>query len=247
MRSTHITRRLALIAMPFVLAGLAAGLHAVAPPPQDGSQRITAPEDPTVTWEGIDTLISEQKFEAAAAAVAELRDIARTAGDNADWTRALVTEVQLRMGLHGYETAVRFLREQEWPDDAVSRAVLDLTYAHSLVSYAGIYSWEIRGRERVASDDQVDLKRWTLEQIVAEANRAYSRVWAERARWGESSIGELARYIDQNDYPARIRGTLRDAVSYLWVELLADSSLSDAVKKTARAIFAKPGYISVHS
>jgi hypothetical protein len=103
--------------------------------------------------------------------------------------------------------------------------VLDLFYAHSLVSYTQIYSWEIRGRERVVSDDEVDLKRWTLEQIVAEANRAYSRVWAERAKWGESSIGELARYIDQNDYPARIRGTLRDAVSYLWVELLADSSL----------------------
>ncbi len=129
------------------------------------------------------------------------------------------------MGLHGYETAVRFLREQAWPDDAVSRAVLDLFYAHSLVSYTQIYSWEIRGRERVASDDEVDLKRWTLEQIVAEANRAFGRVWAERAAWGESSIGELARYIDQNDYPPRIRGTLRDAVSYLWVELLADSSL----------------------
>jgi len=100
----------------------------------------------------------------------------------------------------------------------------NLFYAHSLVSYAEIYSWEIRGRERVASDDEVDLKRWTLEQIVAEANRAFGRVWAERGRWGESSIGELARYIDQNDYPAR-SATLRDAVSYLWVELLADSSL----------------------
>jgi uncharacterized protein YfaS (alpha-2-macroglobulin family) len=225
MRHLLTTRCLAPIVILIVLAGLAAGLHAVALPPQDEAQRITAPEGPTVDWKGVDTLISEQKFEAAAAAVAELRGAARAAGDNANWTRALVTEVQLRMGLHGYETAVRFLREQEWPDDAVSRAVLDLFYAHSLVSYTQIYSWEIRGRERVASDDEVDLKRWTLEQIVAEANRAFGRVWAERAQWGESSIGELARYIDQNDYPPRIRGTLRDAVSYLWVELLADSSL----------------------
>ncbi|HQN97132.1 MAG TPA: MG2 domain-containing protein, partial [Thermoanaerobaculales bacterium] len=225
MQHPHTIRRLTLAVIPFVLAGLAAGLHAVAPPPQDGGQRITAPEGPTVTWEEIDKLVSEQKLEAAAAAVAELRESARASGDNAAWTRALVTEVQLRMGLHGYETAVRFLREAEWPSDAVSRAVLDLYYAQSLVSYAGIYSWEIRDRERVASDDEVDLKRWTLEQIVAEANRAYGRVWHERGRWGEASIGELARYIEQNDYPARIRGTLRDAVSYLWVELLADSSL----------------------
>jgi hypothetical protein len=65
MRHPLTTRRLALIAIPIVLAGLAAGLHAVALPPQDEGQRITAPEGPTVDWKAVDTLISEQKFEAA--------------------------------------------------------------------------------------------------------------------------------------------------------------------------------------
>jgi len=40
----------------------------------------------------------------------------------------------------------------------------------------------------------------------------------------------LARYIQQNNYPARIRGTLRDAVTYLWVGLLADTSLWSPAK-----------------
>ena len=64
-----------------------------------------------------------------------------------------------------------------------------------------------------------------LDQIVAAAHQRLARVWSEREAWGATSIGELSRYIQQNSYPPRIRGTLRDAVTYLWVELLADTSL----------------------
>ncbi|MFV2073872.1 MAG: alpha-2-macroglobulin family protein, partial [Thermoanaerobaculales bacterium] len=95
----------------------------------------------------------------------------------------------------------------------------------SLVTYARVYSWEIRQRERVETAGELDLKKWDLDQIVAEANRAYLEVWLRRAEWGSEPIGTLARYLQQNNFPPRIRGTLRDAVTYLWVGLLADSSL----------------------
>ena len=224
MGNTHTSRRVALIPILFAAVAIAAGLHGMAPSEEDGAL-IVAGEGGQVTWKDVEKLVSEQKFQAAADAVAEIRRSAAETENSEEWTRALVEEVQLRTALHGYETSVRFLREQEWPDDPASRAVLDLFYAQSLVTYAQVYSWEIRGRERVASDDEVDLKRWTMDQIVAEANRAFGRLWSEREMWGDAPIGELSRYIDQNSYPARIRGTLRDAVSYMWVGLLADSSL----------------------
>ncbi len=224
MEKTHTSRRVALISSLLAVAAIAAGLHGMAPSEEDGGQ-IVAGEANHVNWEDVEKLVSEQKFQAAADVVAEIRRQAAEAGDGEEWTRALVEEVQLRTALHGYETSVRFLREQEWPDDPTSRAILDLFYARTLVTYAQAYSWEIRGRERVASDDEVDLKRWTLDQIVAEANRAFGRVWSSREAWGGASLGDMSRYIDQNSYPARIRGTLRDAVSYMWVGLLADTSL----------------------
>jgi uncharacterized protein YfaS (alpha-2-macroglobulin family) len=228
MRSTHPFHRspvrlfinLILVATAAVL-GLSALPHAVVGAPQEGA----AVDETAPSWSEVDRLVSEQKFEAAAAEVARLREAARAAGDADEWTRALVEEVKLRTALHGYETSVRFLKDQEWPDDAVSRAVLDLYYANALVTYVHAYSWEIRQRERVASDDEVDLKRWTVEQIAAEAQRALRRVWSARSEWGSAPLGELGRYIEQNNYPPRIRGTLRDAVSYLWVGLLADTSL----------------------
>ena len=103
-------------------------------------------------------------------------------GDEADWTRALVREAQVRSALHGYETVVRFLRETPWPPGPEAKAILDLFYGQTLVHYLQAYSWEIRQRERVESKDPLDLKKWTTDEIGAEATRAYSRVWAQREK-----------------------------------------------------------------
>ncbi|MGB6641966.1 MAG: hypothetical protein WBG67_14420, partial [Thermoanaerobaculia bacterium] len=176
-------------------------------------------------WEEVDRLISEDKFEAASRLAAEIREAARQSGDDEDWTRAIIKEVQLRTALHGHETAVRFLRTETWPETPLYQAILELFYAQSLVSYTQIYSWEIEQRERFDTGDEIDLKSWTKQQIVEEAQKAYLEVWRQREVWGSESLGALGEYLEQNNYPARIRGTLRDAVTYLWVELLSDTSL----------------------
>jgi len=182
-------------------------------------------EEDQVSWDEVQRLFGEQKYEAASEIVNAIRERAEAAGDAEDWTRAIVEQVKLRSALHGYETAVRFLKETPWPDEEVSRAVLDLYYANSLATYVHAYSWEIRQRERVETTGELDLKKWDVDQIVEEANRAFAEVWSRRKAWGNEGIGRLSRYIEQNNYPPRIRGTLRDAVSYLWTELLADTSL----------------------
>ncbi len=176
-------------------------------------------------WSQVDRLVSEQKFEEAAKAAEKLRLAAQKAGDRQEWTRALIKEVQLRTGLHGYETAVRFLKEQPWPEGLLNRAALNLFYARSLVTYYQSYSWEINQREKVESRGTVDLKAWTKDQIYAEAQKAYESVWSQRAALGEEPVSRFGDFLDRNTYPEGIRPTLRDAISYLYVELLADSSL----------------------
>ena len=227
MRKTSTLSRVALIVVALAAVALL-GFGVVADPgdngPSDppGGQAITEDQ---VSWDEVQRLEKEQKYQAAFDVVEAIRDRARDADDADEWTRAIVEQVKLRSALHGYETAVRFLKETPWPDDEVSRAVLELYYAHSLATYVHAYSWEIRQRERVETSGELDLKKWDVDQIVEASNRAFADVWSRRDSWGAESLGELARYIDQNSYPARIRGTLRDAVTYLWVELLADTSL----------------------
>ncbi|MDY7092691.1 MAG: alpha-2-macroglobulin family protein [Acidobacteriota bacterium] len=191
-------------------------------------------------WQKIDQLVSEQKMQQAAELAAELREAAETAENDELYTRALIKEVQLRTALHGYATAVKQLRSAPWPEDPRQRAALSLFYAQGLVTYHQAYGWEIGQRERVvqdvssddpmSSEDELELERWTSQQIVAEANRAYAEVWDRRERWGHAPVGLLAEYLRQNNYPPRIRGTLRDTVTYLWVELLADTSLWSAAE-----------------
>ncbi len=76
---------------------------------------------PAPSWKELDRLVAEQKLEEAAKVAAALRGAARGRGDAADETKALVREVQLREALHGYETAVRFLKEEPWPGATEAR------------------------------------------------------------------------------------------------------------------------------
>src|ERR1035441_7434530 len=165
--------------------------------------------DGAATWKEVERLVSEQKFEEASRRVAKIRETARAAGDEADEAKALVREVQLRTALHGYETSVRFLKDQPWPKALLPRTALRLFYAQSLVTYARAYAWEIGQRERVASTGAVDLKAWTREEIAAEAVRTYAEVFRDRESLGNAKVAALDEYLVANSYAKGIRDTLR--------------------------------------
>ncbi len=186
---------------------------------------VTPTPEPIATWAEVDALVKAQKFAEAAKKVDGILRAAQQRKDEAEWTKALVREVQLETGLHGYETAVRFLKDEPWPPGLLSQTTLDLFYAQSLVQYQQINSWEIGKRERVESSGPIDLKAWTRVEIIGEAEKAYRRAWDRRVELGKLPVGALGEYVDPNNYPKDVRGTLRDAVSYLFVALYADSSL----------------------
>ncbi|MGE5716295.1 MAG: MG2 domain-containing protein, partial [Acidobacteriota bacterium] len=198
----------------------AAGAIALARP-FSGDARATGGAS---TWKEVERLVSEQKLEEASQRAAKIREAARASGDEADEAKALIREVQLRTALHGYETSVRFLRDQPWPKALLPRTAVRLFYAQSLVTYARAYAWEIGQREKVASTGAVDLKAWTRDEIAAEAVRAYVEVFRDRETLGGAKVGALDEYLVPNSYPKGIRDTLRDATAYLFVALLADST-----------------------
>jgi hypothetical protein len=175
----------------------------------------TKPPSQAGGWTEVERLISEQKMQEALALTEKLRAAAQKAVNRDEWVRALIKEVQLRTSLSGYETAVRFLREQPWPEGLLPRAALNLFYAQSLVNYYNGYSWEINRREKVASSEVVDLKAWTKDQIYEAAQRAYQEAWKQRATLGKEPIEGLAEYLTRNNYPKGIRDTLRSPI-FTW-------------------------------
>ncbi len=185
---------------------------------------VTVAPGPVATWAEVDALVKDQKFAEAAKRVDGILRAAEKREDEAQWTKALVRRVQLETGLHGYETAVRLLKDEPWPKGLLAQTTLDLFYAQSLVQYERSYSWEIGKREKVESAGPIDLKAWTRGQILGEAEKAYRRAWDRRGEMGKLPVGALGEYVDPNNYPKDVRGTLRDAVSYLFVALYADSS-----------------------
>jgi alpha-2-macroglobulin len=190
------------------------------------------PANTTVEWSGnfadgwkqFEQLLSEQKNEAAASLVENMLASARSAKNSAELTRCLIRYTQLRISLHGYETAVRFLKDQPWPEDVTGSSVLNLYYAGALTNYARNYSWEINKREKIDTKGVVDLKAWTRDQIYEEAQKAFENVWKNREQLGSMPNNQWKEYLTPNSYPPGIRPTLRDSVSYLRVDMLADTN-----------------------
>src|SRR4051812_23729678 len=96
-------------------------------------------------WSQVEALIDQQRHQAAFDLLATIRDAARTdPAREAEATEALVKQAQLRIALHGDETALRFIREEPWPTSLLYRTVLEVFLGHVTLAYLRKYSWEIR-------------------------------------------------------------------------------------------------------
>ncbi|MBP1768772.1 MAG: hypothetical protein H6P98_2887, partial [Candidatus Aminicenantes bacterium] len=237
LRSQSLRRRafrVTALAVPVFLSALFILWGAVTPPGVQDSQGASNLDGPGLTSismkpqqkldrKRLDQLVSEEKFEEAAKEAARLREEAKKAGDDSGWAWALIKEVQLRIALHGYETSVRFLKEETWPQSRIQRDMLDLFYAQSLTTYYEAYSWEINRRERVEAKGPVDLKAWTRERIFEESWTTLLRVWEDRGRLQDFKPKDFPDYWSAGDYPPGIRSTLRDSAVYLMARLLVDT------------------------
>jgi uncharacterized protein YfaS (alpha-2-macroglobulin family) len=195
-----------------------------APPKTDQPPPPPPPNAATPKLPEVDKLVDDQKLAEALPVIEAAMARARKQGDEDLLAYALVRHCQLRIALSGWETAVHELKAEAWPKAPVPSIAIELYYAHALSTYLRSYSWEIGKREKVDTKGTVDLKAWTKEQIVAEATKAYAHIWGRRAELASWPVILLAPYLQINTYPQNVRGTLRDAVAYLTVEHLADSS-----------------------
>lgn len=177
-------------------------------------------------WKKVDQLVGEQKYAEATKELDAIIAEAQASSDDAALTRALIRRLQLRIGLGAFETAVREYKDATWPKREAAQVPLRLYYAQALLTYLDAYSWEISQREQVASAQgkAVDLKAWTRADLIAEAERTWQALWAEREQLSGRPLADLAGYLEPNGYPAGVRDTLRDALSYMAASLLGSTT-----------------------
>ncbi|MEM7050913.1 MAG: MG2 domain-containing protein [Acidobacteriota bacterium] len=199
---------------------------AVEDAPTDDSPTPT--ENATVnadSWQQLEILIAEQKFRQARELAATMLGQARQTGDQDAWALLLIRRASLTIAVGGFEAALEELRDEDRPAGAAGGWVVDLVYGHAIAQYVQAYGWDVRQRERQGSRRDLPFSAWTLGQFVADAGDAYGRAWASRDELGARSTGSLPDLFHEASFPESIRGTLRDSLSYLWAEFLANSSL----------------------
>ena len=176
------------------------------------------------TFADLEALFADGRFAAAAELAARLQVEAAQRGDAAAANLALIREVQAEVGLGATEKALRLLLAAPAPTGRREKLLLELFRGETLSRYYDTYSWEIGQREKIRSADPLDLSKWSASELNAAILQHFAAAWEERASWGTESVAPLAGLVEQNDYPARIRGTLRDTLSYLFAEALGNSS-----------------------
>jgi uncharacterized protein YfaS (alpha-2-macroglobulin family) len=181
-----------------------------------------APADPR--FAPFEKLLAEGKLAEAASEARRLRESAVAAKDDTLWQRALVAEVRSREGLGETTEALRLLREEPWPGTKEATLELGLLYVSTLRSYLQRYRWEIRQRERIESKERLPVEKMSAEQLFQELADVLDKLWAQRATWGTDSNETLPTFVRRNDFPAEVRGTVRDTVTYLAAQALGDTS-----------------------
>ncbi len=182
------------------------------------------PIEESSAWKRLDELIEREEFKSAAALARGLGEQARLSGDEALWARALIREVSLLVSSQGYERAVTRLLDIDPPQSSIWRAAIALTRANALMRYRSAYSRDIARRERVISEGPKPIEIWTRDEINAAINDAFAEAWALRVALAVVPFQDLALVIERNDYPEAIRPSPRDALTYLWIDALADQA-----------------------
>lgn len=185
--------------------------------PQGGNR---VPESQAPLNSEIKKLIDEQKFQAAQDAIkVVLPKLENDSKQEPEYLTHLGTYVKLEMALHGYESAVKFLRDSPRPKKNLPRWAFELIYAQSLENYFASYSWEINKREKIQLKDK-ELKQWTASEIFDEVNRVYAELLKNKKDLGSQSRQALTEFLNPNTYPPEIRGQLLDSVIHLYVDVL---------------------------
>ncbi len=172
----------------------------------------------------IDALINNQKYAEALKLVQISIEENKAAKKDREWAKLIIQEAMLKIGLHGYETAVKDLRHHTWPTEPVAHAMVSIVYARTLQIYHQSYSWEIRKREKVEGKEEFDLKSLTADEIYQEAYAGFEKAWKIRNDLGKFGKNELFEIVAPNNYPQNVRGSLRDTLTYLLAAFLNDSS-----------------------
>lgn len=171
-------------------------------------------------WDGVEKNISEQKYQAAQDGSRVLLKEARRKKDDRFTAEALIKIAQLEVGLHGYESAVKFLREEPWPKESSSEALLNLYSAASLMRYQQAYGYEINQREK--TENSKELTALTTSQIGQEIGRHFDLAMKAAPALDKPIPAFYTPYLSAHTFPPAVRPTLRDAITYLAVEHLAN-------------------------
>jgi len=191
---------------------------------------LATPVMAAANWTVIEQLEEQGKFADIPAQLDVIIQQARQQGANKDWRDALLLKANLGLSQNADE-ALDTLASTPWPQDQDSQLLLNLHLGAYIHQYTQRNSWEINQREKIDTDKPLTSKQKTMAQLQADAHVAFSKAYRLSLQRNDpiSRINTFPTkransYFTEGDYPKNVRGTVRDTVTYLWIDALKNTS-----------------------
>ncbi|WP_372370857.1 hypothetical protein [Candidatus Uabimicrobium sp. HlEnr_7] len=174
----------------------------------------------TPSWKEINSLEKKRKFQIVSEKLDLVLKNARDKNVASEWRQALIRKVANNRVRCRHKEAVTLLEQSPWPKDDISQAMLNMVYADALYSYLKDEKKEINKRSN--SSHSKDFTQWNQLQLVKAINKHYKLAYDQRQILSKLRVSDFAYCIQRDNYPGNISNTIRDFVSYAWVDFLQD-------------------------
>lgn len=216
---------------------------------------ITSIASAAPNWGQIEALAKQGKLADVQKQIPQMLALAKQLKDNKAWREALLLNASASLGQYGQgqQAAIKALSDHDWPNDQDSQLLLNLHLASFLQGYINNNRWDIRQRDEVTSEADLPLEKQSMAQLSLRMHEAFSKAYRLASQRGETTaqfsklpLQRLDSYFTDVGFPNKVRGTLRDTVTYLWVDTLKNSSFwtpeqdSQAAKLLTPKLLATP-------
>lgn len=182
-------------------------------------------------WSSIDQLETDGKFADIPERLDAIIQQAEQQQHHKDWRDALLLRASLTFS-DDEAASIDQLSTAKWPQDQDSQLLLHLYLAAFTQRYLERDSWDINRRETIESDKPLRSKQKTMAQLRADVHAGFSKAYQLSLQRNDPiralnrlPLTRLKGYFREGDYPENVRGSVRDTVTYLWVDALKNTGL----------------------
>lgn len=191
-------------------------------------KHVLLKQNSSIDLTNIDNLISLHQYKDAEQILNKMQSELSGHNENLDQIKIVLKKAQLEITQNNFDTAFNLLNDKNWEKDELGSVLYKIFYAEMLTSYKNFYATPISNYTSTHIKSElkgpVEFKQLSSTQIDHEVDKIYDSIFEKRFFLGNYSKEVFKEFLKGSSFPKGIKDTLRDSLTYLYVDHYANSN-----------------------